>query len=138
MFKFFFEVRFYFSVERVIYLISFQIDRNHWSLLILCHFGENRNSDTNQPCMLLLDSLQKMGPKRLEPQIRRLDNFFILLFIHVSCNLNPMYGWYAVNLFRFVRDIYRSEGRKETDDFIYKIPLLIPKVTDILHPSSRM
>ncbi|XP_020247035.1 probable ubiquitin-like-specific protease 2A isoform X2 [Asparagus officinalis] len=71
----------------------------HWNLLILCHFGEKRKSKIKQPCMLLLDSLQNLNPKRLEPHIRR-----------------------------FVLDIYRSEGRKEPDEFISKIPLLIPKV----------
>lgn len=71
----------------------------HWSLLILCHFGEKGQSGTKKPCMVLLDSLQELDPKRLEPDIRR-----------------------------FVLDIYRSEGRKEKDEFIYGIPLLIPQV----------
>lgn len=71
----------------------------HWSLLILCHFGEKRQIKTRKPCMLLLDSLHSTGPKRLEPDIRR-----------------------------FVLDIYKSEGRKEGEEFISKIPLLIPKV----------
>ncbi|KAJ6807256.1 putative ubiquitin-like-specific protease 2A isoform X1 [Iris pallida] len=71
----------------------------HWSLLILCHFGEKGQSRTKKPCMLLLDSLQELDPKRLEPDIRR-----------------------------FVHDLYRSEGRKEKDEFIYDIPLLIPQV----------
>ncbi|XP_073013618.1 probable ubiquitin-like-specific protease 2A [Typha latifolia] len=71
----------------------------HWSLLILCHFGEESSSKANGPCMLLLDSLQGTGPKRLEPDIRR-----------------------------FVLDIYKSQGWKENKEFISKIPLLIPKV----------
>ncbi|XP_010907576.1 probable ubiquitin-like-specific protease 2A isoform X3 [Elaeis guineensis] len=71
----------------------------HWSLLILCHFGGKKQSKAKKPCMLLLDSLHSTEPKRLEPDIRR-----------------------------FVLDIYKSEGRKEGDDFISKIPLLIPKV----------
>ncbi|XP_020106967.1 ubiquitin-like-specific protease 1D isoform X1 [Ananas comosus] len=71
----------------------------HWSLLILCHFGGKGRSKAAEPCMLLLDSLHTTGPKRLEPAIRR-----------------------------FILDIYKFEGRKETKWFISKIPLLIPKV----------
>ncbi|CAL9048218.1 unnamed protein product [Musa banksii] len=72
---------------------------SHWSLLILCHFGEKRQSRARKPYMLLLDSLHKTDPRRLEPDIRR-----------------------------FVLDIYRSEEREETEDFLSEIPLLIPKV----------
>ncbi|XP_004293126.1 PREDICTED: uncharacterized protein LOC101303677 [Fragaria vesca subsp. vesca] len=71
----------------------------HWSLLILCHFGENLESKTQRPCMLLLDSLEMTDPKRLEPNIRR-----------------------------FVVDIFREEGRRENMDLLRKIPLLVPKV----------
>ncbi|XP_023882760.2 probable ubiquitin-like-specific protease 2A [Quercus suber] len=71
----------------------------HWSLLIFCHFGESTKSETRTPCMLLLDSLEKANPRRLEPDIRK-----------------------------FVLDIYEAEGRLETKDFIYQIPLLVPKV----------
>ncbi|XP_039117554.1 probable ubiquitin-like-specific protease 2A isoform X2 [Dioscorea cayenensis subsp. rotundata] len=71
----------------------------HWSLLILCNFGENRQPDTEKPCMLLLDSLHKADPKRLEPDIRR-----------------------------FVLDICRTEAGDEMKEDIYKIPLLVPKV----------
>lgn len=53
----------------------FEISRKHWNLLILCHFDEILK--TNKPCMLLLDSLGKMGPGRLEPDIRRFS-FYIL------------------------------------------------------------
>ncbi|KAJ8493928.1 hypothetical protein OPV22_015649 [Ensete ventricosum] len=72
---------------------------SHWSLLILCHFGEKRKSRARKPYMLLLDSLHKTDPRRLEPDIRR-----------------------------FVLDIYRSEEREEDEDFLSEIPLLIPKV----------
>jgi hypothetical protein len=30
-----------------------------------------------------------------------------------------------------VLDIYKAEGRPENEDFIYRIPLLVPKVTTI-------
>ncbi|KAI5673457.1 hypothetical protein M9H77_13821 [Catharanthus roseus] len=41
---------------------------SHWSLLILCHFGEQ--SKSSSPCMVLLDSLQSAN-HNLEPQIRK-------------------------------------------------------------------
>ncbi|KAM5571764.1 putative ubiquitin-like-specific protease 2A [Rosa sericea] len=72
---------------------------SHWNLLILCHFGENVESKTQRPCMLLLDSLEMADPKRLEPNIRK-----------------------------FVVDIFREEGRPENMNLLRKIPLLIPKV----------
>ncbi|WOL14251.1 putative ubiquitin-like-specific protease 2A isoform X1 [Canna indica] len=72
---------------------------SHWSLLILCHFGEKRQSRTRRPFMLLLDSLHQIDPKRLEPDIRR-----------------------------FVLDIYKTEGREENEEFVSNIPLLVPKV----------
>lgn len=31
-------------------------------------------------------------------------------------------------LVRFVLDIFKAEGRPETKDYVYKIPLLVPKV----------
>ena len=45
--------------------------------------------------------------------------------------------WYSLSLnvlillisFRFVLDIYKAEGRLETKDSIYGIPLLVPEVT---------
>ncbi|XP_026416165.1 probable ubiquitin-like-specific protease 2A [Papaver somniferum] len=37
---------------------------SHWSLLILCHFGESLESTTTKPCMLLLDSLEIADPRR--------------------------------------------------------------------------
>uniref|UniRef100_A0A2N9FIK6 Ubiquitin-like protease family profile domain-containing protein n=1 Tax=Fagus sylvatica TaxID=28930 RepID=A0A2N9FIK6_FAGSY len=73
--------------------------QSHWSLLIFCHFGESLQSETRTPCMLLLDSLEKANPRRLEPEIRK-----------------------------FVLDIYKAEGRLETKDSIYRIPLLVPEV----------
>ncbi|MQL68023.1 hypothetical protein Taro_000315 [Colocasia esculenta] len=72
----------------------------HWSLLILCHFGESFLSKAKRPCMLLLDSLGNINPMRLEPDIRR-----------------------------FVFDIYKSEGCEE-EESISKIPLLVPKLTE--------
>ncbi|KAJ6374436.1 hypothetical protein OIU78_030037 [Salix suchowensis] len=72
---------------------------SHWSLLILCHLGESLQSKLRTPCMLLLDSLEKAGPRCLEPDIRK-----------------------------FVLDIYKSEGRAENKELISKIPLLVPKV----------
>ncbi|KAM3691605.1 hypothetical protein ACB098_08G026900 [Castanea mollissima] len=73
--------------------------RRHWSLLIFCHFGESTKSETRTSCMLLLDSLEKANPRQLVPDIRK-----------------------------FVLDIYNAEGRLESKDFIYQIPLLVPKV----------
>ncbi|KAL6174992.1 hypothetical protein ACLB2K_051635 [Fragaria x ananassa] len=72
---------------------------SHWNLLILCHFGENLESKTQRPCMLLLDSLEMADPKRLEPDIRK-----------------------------FVVDIFREEGRPENMDLLRKIPLLVPRM----------
>ncbi|XP_057437747.1 probable ubiquitin-like-specific protease 2A [Lotus japonicus] len=71
----------------------------HWSLLIFCHFGESLQSTTRSRCMLLLDSLEMVNPRRLEPDIRR-----------------------------FVVDIYKAWDRPETKNLIYQIPLLVPKV----------
>ncbi|OAY32221.1 probable ubiquitin-like-specific protease 2A isoform X1 [Manihot esculenta] len=71
----------------------------HWSLLIFCNLGQSLQSENSPPCMLLLDSLQMAGPRRLEPAIRK-----------------------------FVFDIYKSEGRPESRQSISQIPLLVPKV----------
>ncbi|XP_056175120.1 probable ubiquitin-like-specific protease 2A isoform X2 [Syzygium oleosum] len=73
---------------------------SHWSLLILCHFGETK-SKTRTPCMILLDSLHMANPKRLEPEIRK-----------------------------FVVDIYNAEAkeRPEKKPATSQIPLLVPKV----------
>ncbi|KAF5742282.1 Cysteine proteinases superfamily protein putative isoform 3 [Tripterygium wilfordii] len=73
--------------------------QNHWNLLILCNFDESMQSKTRTPCMMLLDSLEKADPKRLEPDIRK-----------------------------FVWDIYQTEGRPEDRKSIYRIPFLVPKV----------
>eukprot|EP01018_Ginkgo_biloba_P039879 Gb_17992 [translate_table: standard] len=72
---------------------------SHWNLLILCHFGEDFSSQTRTPCMLLLDSLKETEPKRLEPLIRK-----------------------------FIMEVYREEGRQESDKTISSIPLLVPDV----------
>lgn len=71
----------------------------HWSLLILCHFGENDQAKLRTPCMLLLDSLKDTNPKRLEPEIRR-----------------------------FILDICTTEQRPLGKQQVKKIPLLVPKV----------
>ncbi|XP_026427990.1 probable ubiquitin-like-specific protease 2A isoform X2 [Papaver somniferum] len=71
----------------------------HWSLLILCHFGESLESTTTKPCMLLLDSLEIADPRRFEPDIRK-----------------------------FVFDIFEVEGKPDHKKAIGKIPLLVPKV----------
>ncbi|XP_068667355.1 probable ubiquitin-like-specific protease 2A isoform X2 [Aristolochia californica] len=42
---------------------------HHWSLLILCHLGEDLKS--GEPCMLLLDSLGTTNAMHLEPHIRK-------------------------------------------------------------------
>ncbi|XP_042001120.1 probable ubiquitin-like-specific protease 2B isoform X2 [Salvia splendens] len=72
---------------------------SHWSLLIMYNLGQSLDSETNAPCLLLLDSLQGMDPKRLEPSIRRL-----------------------------LIDIYESEERTESKKELQKIPLWIPEV----------
>ncbi|KAL3507128.1 hypothetical protein ACH5RR_032510 [Cinchona calisaya] len=72
---------------------------SHWSLLILCNFGERPQSESRIPCMLLLDSLQTMNPRRLEPGIRK-----------------------------FVLDIHNVGERPGNKQSIRKIPLLIPQV----------
>lgn len=76
-----------------------QFCRGHWNLLIFCHFGEKLQSATGSRCMLLLDSLEMTGPRRLEPDIRK-----------------------------FVQDIYKVGDMPETKDLISRIPLLVPKV----------
>ncbi|KAK7833408.1 hypothetical protein CFP56_025662 [Quercus suber] len=54
------------------YIVNWPIKpRHHWSLLIFCHFGESKKSETRTPCMLLLDSLEKANPRQLEPDIRK-------------------------------------------------------------------
>ena len=108
------------------YCFKYHFFRRYWSLLIFCHFGESIKSETRTPCMLLLDSLEKANPRRLEPDIRK----------YVCQNLPPCVGiivysmfWFIFFIsFRFVLDIYKAEGRLETKDFIYQIPLLVPKV----------
>ncbi|KAG6414002.1 hypothetical protein SASPL_126718 [Salvia splendens] len=72
---------------------------SHWSLLIMYNLGQSLDSETNAPCLLLLDSLQCRDPKRLEPSIRRL-----------------------------LIDIYESEERTESKKELQKIPLWIPEM----------
>uniref|UniRef100_A0A0A9GDP1 Ubiquitin-like protease family profile domain-containing protein n=1 Tax=Arundo donax TaxID=35708 RepID=A0A0A9GDP1_ARUDO len=72
----------------------------HWSLLVLCHFDETNCSDIKKgPRMIVLDSLNTTDPTRLQSAIRR-----------------------------FIVDIYKSEEREESKQFINKIRLEFPKV----------
>ncbi|OEL31054.1 hypothetical protein BAE44_0007926 [Dichanthelium oligosanthes] len=72
----------------------------HWSLLVLCHFGEENCSDIKKgPRMIVLDSLNTMDPTRLQSAIRK-----------------------------FIVDIYKTEEREESKQFINKIRLEFPKV----------
>ncbi|XP_062197628.1 probable ubiquitin-like-specific protease 2B [Phragmites australis] len=72
----------------------------HWSLLVLCHFNETNYSDAKKgPRMILLDSLNTTDPTRLQSDIRR-----------------------------FIVDIYKTEEREESKQFINKIRLEFPKV----------
>ncbi|KAK3119945.1 hypothetical protein QOZ80_9AG0678400 [Eleusine coracana subsp. coracana] len=72
----------------------------HWSLLVLCHFDETDCSDTKKgPRMIVLDSLNTTDPTRLQSVIRR-----------------------------FIVDIYKTEEREESEQFINKIRLEFPKV----------
>lgn len=73
---------------------------NHWSLLIFCHLGEDLQSITATPCMLLLDSLHIANAKEnLDKDIRK-----------------------------FLSGIYEDEGILESTKQIDKITLLVPKV----------
>ncbi|KAJ4766389.1 Cysteine proteinases superfamily protein [Rhynchospora pubera] len=101
---------------------------NHWSLLILCHFGEIDCLRTRSPCMLLLDSLLGAEPKRLEPDIRK---FIIIISIPIHIFYSHLQNTEVCCVFvkiRFVFDVFESEGRKESRKCISDIPLLIPKV----------
>ncbi|KAK3118590.1 hypothetical protein QOZ80_9BG0702040 [Eleusine coracana subsp. coracana] len=72
----------------------------HWSLLVLCHFNETDCSDAKKgPRMIVLDSLNTTDPTRLQSVIRR-----------------------------FIVDIYKTEEREESEQFINKIRLEFPKV----------
>lgn len=81
------------------YVIVPIVQWRHWSLLILCHMGGDLLSKTSTPCILLLDSLRKTNPKRLEPGIRK-----------------------------FILDLYKTEERPENRKQIYRIPFEVPKV----------
>ncbi|KMT12899.1 hypothetical protein BVRB_4g089880 isoform A [Beta vulgaris subsp. vulgaris] len=72
--------------------------KGHWRLVIFCHFGEAVRSRTRNRCILLLDSVE-MCAKLIGPDLRK-----------------------------FVFDIFKAEGRPESKDVIYRIPLLVPKV----------
>nr|ACN30714.1 unknown [Zea mays] len=72
----------------------------HWSLLVLCHFGDANCSDIKKgPRMMVLDSLNTTDPTRLRSAIRK-----------------------------FIIDIYKTEEREESKQFINKICLEFPKV----------
>ena len=51
----------------------------------------------------------------------------MLIIIHDSA-LFPNLQFDMSIFVRFVLDIYKAEGRPETEDYVYKIPLLVPKV----------
>uniref|UniRef100_A0A164Y9F0 Ubiquitin-like protease family profile domain-containing protein n=1 Tax=Daucus carota subsp. sativus TaxID=79200 RepID=A0A164Y9F0_DAUCS len=72
---------------------------NHWNMLIICNIGEDMNSETNSPCMFLLDSLQIGEATRLEPRLRE-----------------------------FVFHLYESGNRKESAEEIFNIPYNIPSI----------
>ncbi|XP_021316611.1 LOW QUALITY PROTEIN: probable ubiquitin-like-specific protease 2B [Sorghum bicolor] len=72
----------------------------HWSLLVLCHFDDANCSDFKKgPRMIVLDSLNTTDPTRLQSAIRK-----------------------------FIADIYKTEEREESKQFINKIRLEFPKV----------
>lgn len=72
----------------------------HWSLLVLCHFDEANCSDIKKgPRMIVLDSLKTADPTRFQSAIRK-----------------------------FIVDIYETEEREESKQFINKIRLEFPKV----------
>lgn len=79
----------------ILYIIS-----NHWNLVILCNLGEDVDSNTKRPCILLLDSLQIIEGDT-EPMIRKyvlpckvymyLNILYIkLLFLIFSINGNSL------------------------------------------------
>ncbi|WVZ53033.1 hypothetical protein U9M48_004024 [Paspalum notatum var. saurae] len=72
----------------------------HWSLLVLCHFDDANCSGVKKgPRMIVLDSLKMTDPTRLRSTIRK-----------------------------FIIDIYKTEEREESKQFINKIRLEFPKV----------
>lgn len=71
---------------------------DHWRLVIFCHFGEAVHSKVRTRCILLLDSVE------------------------MSANL------IGADVRKFVFDIFKAEGRPESEDLIYQIPLVVPKV----------
>ncbi|KAM0879215.1 hypothetical protein ACQ4PT_034361 [Festuca glaucescens] len=72
----------------------------HWSVLVLCNFGETKYLGTEKgPRMLLLDSLKTTKPTRLRAAINR-----------------------------FVVDILKNEEREELEQFINEVELEIPEV----------
>ncbi|XP_051179798.1 probable ubiquitin-like-specific protease 2B [Lolium perenne] len=72
----------------------------HWSVLVLCNFGETKYLGTEKgPRMLLLDSLKTKKPTRLRTAINR-----------------------------FVVDNLKNEEREEIEQFINEVELEIPEV----------
>ncbi|XP_015697831.1 probable ubiquitin-like-specific protease 2B [Oryza brachyantha] len=72
----------------------------HWNLLVLCNFGKTDYLGTDKgPRMLLLDSLKTTNPTRLRSAIRR-----------------------------FIADIFKTEEREESEQYINKICLEFPEV----------
>jgi len=116
-----------------VYPLKSQFCRGHWNLLIFCHFDENLQFATGSRCMLLLDSLEMTGPRRLEPDIRKCALFnYIYLFWSDIFALSEYLQFTSFYLhFRFVQDIYKVGDMPETEDLISRIPLLVPKVITI-------
>ncbi|VFR02962.1 unnamed protein product [Cuscuta campestris] len=71
----------------------------HWCLLIMCNMGKSFESESETPCLLLLDSMQAAHAKQLESGIRK-----------------------------FVSDLYSAGEKTVTTKMIKKIPFQIPKV----------
>uniref|UniRef100_A0ACD5W716 Uncharacterized protein n=1 Tax=Avena sativa TaxID=4498 RepID=A0ACD5W716_AVESA len=72
----------------------------HWSLLVLCNFGERNYSDTKKkPRMLLLDSLRTTDPVNLRSTITRL-----------------------------IVDIFKTEERLDSEQFINDVHIEFPEV----------
>ncbi|KAI5661420.1 hypothetical protein M9H77_20743 [Catharanthus roseus] len=82
----------------------------HWSVLVLCHFGEEL--EDKAPSMLLLDSMQSAN-NGLQAEIRKHN-------VHKeSC---------FVLMIRFVFDLCTLKKGEISIQTINKIPLLVPKV----------
>ena len=76
--------------------------RGHWSLLVLCNFGETNYLGTPKgPRMLLLDSLRTTQPKRLPSVINRFDPFSSSISKHPKKIWTRWYIWLHVYIFLY-------------------------------------